>query len=934
MGQQHVVRRRAVLAAAAAAAALPAALRGAPRAGARDTGDVHAGLTARWRQVLLGGDPPAGGPEYTAAVAAQDRTARAHLASLRTGPGRTTPFDDLPLGTASANVTAVAGRLRTIALAHATPASALHGDPEAARAAAAGLALLHDAAYRAGQEAYGNWWDWEIGTPKAVGDLCVLLGDAVGPATRDGLLAATDHFVPDPRRMLRGTLDSTGANRVDLCRVVALRGALGRDEGKLALASAALAGVLDPVPVGDGFHPDGSFLMHTCVAYPGTYGEVLVRGVAELMKLLTGTPWDVAENERQRVVDAVRRTFLPLVHGGLTLDCVRGRAISRTGARDADDGFLLAVDLVNLAGALPPERAATAGELRSVAREWLRRNTWRPLSARQPAQIAAVAPVLADGSLPAPPPLLGHFAFPDMERFVHRRPAWSASLSLNSDRVARYEYMNGENAKGWHTGDGMLLLHLDADPFQHTDGHWPTVDAKRLPGTTVDTAPLPPGAGGDNDHEPLTGTRLSGGVRLDGYGLASVDLRGHASPLTARKSWLFLDDAVLHAGSAISATGGRRIETTVENRRADAPAAVHPGWAHLPGTGGHVFLAGPAPHTVHETRTGTWRDLNASGPTTPVTRRWTTLWLDHGTDPRDASYAWLQLPTASAEATAARSAAPGVRVTALTPDLHAFRTTGTAGPRLTAVTFFAPGSHAGITVDAPCSVLLLEHPGRSLRVAVADPSRTAATVTLTLHGHRHPLSPETADDGLTVLTTSPLRLLAEPGARHGATLTATLRPGPPPRPRRAHLLRPTADATVRGDGTRDDTGPHLTVGPTSRATLSFDLAPLRRTRVHRAVLWLYGAVPNDPATREDDLLFTALRAHSPHRAPPSPPGTATVYPDWTALDVTEAARRLPHPFTVTLAQPTPGPEVRLHSRENPTHPPLLEVITDRHPRSP
>ncbi|KRV47032.1 hypothetical protein AQ490_09755 [Wenjunlia vitaminophila] len=972
MGHGRISRRTVVGAGAGAVtlAAAPRPAAGAGRAGRQEPTpaadqDVHDELLGRWREVLVGGAVPADATDYATAVAAQDRTAQRHLASLRTDPGRTTPWDDLPLGSASANVTSVANRLRTIALCCATPASTLHGDQDAARAVAAGLGVLHASAYRAGQESYGNWWDWEIGTSKSVGDSAVLLGAALPAGTRDGLLAAIDHFVPDPRRMLRDTLESTGANRVDLCRAVAVRGALGRDPERLRLASTSLTGVLDPVLVGDGFHPDGSFVMHTCVAYPGTYGEVLVRGMAELMRLLAGTEWDVAAHERERTVAAVRDTFLPLVHGGLMADSVRGRAIARTTARDADDGFLLTVDLVSLAGALPPAQAETALRLRAVARDWLRRNTWRPLSSRQPVQIATVAAVLADDTLPDAPGLHGHFAYPDMERFVHRRPGWSCSLALNSDRIARYEYMNGENAKGWHTGDGMLQLHLDTDLFHYTEDYWPTVDAKRLPGTTVDTAPLPVGAGGDNDHQPLTGTRWSGGVRLDDVGFASVDLRGTDSPLRARKSWLFLDDAVLCAGSGIRSGPGRGVETVVENRRTDArltidgQAPTGPSaparWAHLAGVGGYVFLSHPPElHALREERTGRWRDLHATGPTTPLTQPYTTLWLDHGADPDDAAYAYLQLPGASFAATAARASYPGVRVTALTPELHAFSSLPGHGPRLTAITFFAPGTHDGITVDAPCSVLLTEEPGTALRVAVADPSRSAATVTVELDRHRSVFPAVTsADEGLHVLDTSPLRLLAEPGARHGASLRAELRPGRPPRRQHARTLVAAADATVRGGVHADDnagTGPLLTVwtaetaDDTHRAYLAFDLSTVR-SRVHRAVLWLYGSIPNDPATRADDLLATGLRAYA---VPPGswtesdltwrtapPPGAAlgtgqaTVYPDWIALEVTGAVTARPGDrLDLALAQQDPGHRVLLHGRENPVHPPLLELITD------
>ncbi|WP_103529395.1 polysaccharide lyase family 8 super-sandwich domain-containing protein, partial [Streptomyces sp. SM12] len=921
-----------------------------------------------------------------------------------------TPWPDLPLDAteaASANVTAVAGRLRALAVACATEASELYGDAAAAGATAAGLRVWWRARYHAGQPQYGNWWDWEIGSPRALTDTLTLLGGAVDDETRAGLLAAVDHFVPDPRRMLRGELWSTGANLVDLCRVVALRGVLGRDEERLALGSSSLSGVLDPVRVGDGFHPDGSFIMHTSVAYPGTYGQVLVKGMAEMMRLLAGTEWDVAERERRLTTEAVDRTFLPLVHQGLMLDAVRGRAVARHNATDADDGFKLAVDLVTLAGALPgdaPDASSgtvpgaargeeEAGRLRAVAKDWLLSNAWRPLDAREPTQIATAALVLADDAVRPRGGPLGHFGFPDMERFVHRRPGWSYCLSLNSDRVARYEYMNGENAHGWHTGDGMALLVLDGDLHQYTDAYWPTADPKRLPGITVDTAELPVGAGGDNDNVPLSGTRWSGQVRLGDIALAAMDLRGVDSPLRARTSWLFLDDGVLTAGSGITADGGRRAETVVDHRSlhdpADPAGAVPgelrvdgrpvgerlgetvrhptPRWAHLGGTGGYVFLRRPGGAggagellSLREDRTGAWRDIREGGPTAPVTRRYLTLLHDHGSDPHGASYAHLVLPGATFAETAARAAYPGVEVLELSGTAHAFRTTpgGLPGHRaatLTALVFFTAGTAAGVTVDGPCAVLLLEGPG-ALRIAVCDPSRSVPAVRVTL-GPRaarpHQAVRETGD-GVTVLTTGPrTELLVETGGAHGASRTITLAPGSPVTPRHARLSPPEASATVRaGRHSGDPQGDparlrvHQASGAdgTSRAYLRFGLpAGVRGEEIERAVLWVYGAIPKDPDSRESDMLQHPLRARTAadraweeatvtwDTAPE--PGAAlgtdwvTTYPDWAGLDVTEAARGARGRLTVVLDQAEEGHETLLDGRGATANPPLLQLVT-------
>ena len=47
-------------------------------------------------------------------------------------------------------------------------------------------------------------------------------------------------------------------------------------------------------------------------------------------------------------------------------------------------------------------------------------------------------------------------------------------VSMHSSRVANFETMNGENIKGWYTGDGMTYIYgKDSSAFTE---FWPTVD--------------------------------------------------------------------------------------------------------------------------------------------------------------------------------------------------------------------------------------------------------------------------------------------------------------------------------------------------------------------------------------------------------------------------------------------------------------------------
>jgi hyaluronate lyase len=106
-----------------------------------------------------------------------------------------------------------------------------------------------------------------------------------------------------------------------------------------------------------------------------------------------------------------------------------------------------------------------------------------------------------------------------------------------------------------------------------------------------------------------------------------------------------------------------------------------------------------------------------------------TLWLDHGTDPVAAGYAYLLLPNAGLALTRARAADPGwARVLANTA-----RQQGVHIPSLgiTAVNFWQAGSAGGLTASAPCAVLVRERPDGTAAVTVSDPRRDLNELTVT-----------------------------------------------------------------------------------------------------------------------------------------------------------------------------------------------------------
>ncbi|MFC9692063.1 polysaccharide lyase 8 family protein [Kribbella sp. NPDC056951] len=742
-----------------------------------------AALRARWAASLTGGtaiDPA--DPDYTAALRRLDTAVASSLGKLDRAPQRTRVFTDYPL-TADPSVANTYVRLEQLATAWATPGSTYHQDAALLTDVLAALESMNQLIYNTTTAEFGNWWSWEIGATRPLASIMVLLYDVLPAEARDRYCAAIDHFVPDPYLMFppARSVVSTGANRVDLCQAIIVRSLVTDDEAKLIHARDGLSDTWQYVTSGDGFYRDGSFIQHTWVAYTGTYGHVLLNGIGKLLALLAQSPWEVTDPKRQILFDSVAKAYLPVVHDTRMMDFVRGRAVSRYNASDHNDGYTVMEAILRLANGVD---ATLATKWRAAVAGWVSRDTFGSVLAG--ASIPRVALIKSlQGVTPAPEPD-GHTLFASMDRAVHRRSGWAYSISMASARIAYYECGNGENDQGFHTGSGMTYLY-DKDNGQYADAFWPTVDRYRLPGITVDKLPLAPKTGGEWGASRPT-TNWVGGSTLAGYAAVGQDLQGLGSPMRARKSWFCLDEYVVALGAGITGTSGHPVETIVENRNlhsdgtnallvngsAEVPElgdakTVAARWAHLDGVAGYVFLDGSTPLQLRrETRTGTWRDINTGGPTTPVDRRYLTMWLDHGVDPTNATYSYLIAPGATAVRTAELARHCSVLVLRNTADVQAI-----LSGRLLLANFWSPGRAAELTADTPCSVVRRAR-GREIDIALSDPTQLATEVRVRLSLPRATIV--SADEGVHLRRTGyGLEITADVTNAAGSTRKLTIR---------------------------------------------------------------------------------------------------------------------------------------------------------------
>jgi hyaluronate lyase len=724
-------------------------------------------LRLRWRRTLTGGvalDTTL--PAVQSRLTSIASTARSDSTALQRAANRSTLWNDLASTTVSADISSTYGRLRDMAIAWATPGQALYQDAGLLADLLSCMDWMDANRYNARSTEYDNWYDWEIGTPAAVDDICILLYDQLTADQLSRYMAAVNKFDSNPSIMIVNTV-STGANLADKCKIALLRGVLLKDGSRITTAVSDLSPVFAYVTAGDGFYVDGSFIQHTHHPYNGSYGLVLLTDVANLLYLLAGSPWDITDPNRANLPLWVTESFAPLLREGLMMDMVRGRAISRSGSPDHAIGHSTIAALLRMSQYAPSVQAVY---LLSSIKRWLADDTSRDYSSNLPLDLVPVARRLLDDASVAPAEIpYASRVYASMDRALHLRPSWAVGIAMHSTRVYNYESINKENLHGWHIGDGMTYLYT-TDLTQFSDTFWPTVDPQRLPGTTVI-------AGSTARQSQTGGSNAVGGSSINGYSAVMMYLQPDGRQLSARKSWFLFDDEMVALGADIrSTTASQTVETIIESRRG---ATLTPGsadkWTHLDGANiGYVFPDGAGWKSRNETRSGAWSDINGGGSSSQLTAQYQTLWFDHGIQPSGAKYSYIVLPGKSAADTAAYAGSPAVQV--LQNDAQAQAVTH-AGLGIRGVNFWVPGTAGGIASDSIASVLVHQANGL-MAVAVSDPTQ-ANDGAIHLEIATPTVAVVSTDTGVTVDQTSPtLKLSVNVKSAYGKTFHAVLRTAP------------------------------------------------------------------------------------------------------------------------------------------------------------
>lgn len=686
-------------------------------------------------------------------------------------------WSDTTSTTNSAHITTQYNRLYDMAVAYSINGSDLKGNDALLNDIKDGLKWLKDNRYD-GNKFYNNWWDWEIGAPQKLNGILAMLRSEFTDLEIIEYTDIIDAYVKDPTMHTQGRYPAVGANRADMCKVVIYSGLLSKNEDRINLGISKLDPLFKYVEEiieeegqkVDGYYKDGSWVEHGSIPYAGSYGAVLIDGVGEMAHILNDTPWAIDEDKLNKIYQVIIDSFEPLIYKGVMMNMVSGRAISRANERDYGHGFGVMRRILAFYTESAPEEYRD--RYKAMIKQWIESNDKRDIignSTNLQFTVQAKA-LMKDNNVAARGELIGNYIYPNMDRVVHRRPGYVFGLSMYSSRIANYESLNGENLKGYHTSDGMTYLY-NGDIGQYSNDFWPTVDSKRLPGTTVDTKNIFENVVGKSYGPGETATSMQdwvGGASLGDYGVSGMYLDNKRSnpnkdlgmDLEAKKSYFMFDNEIVALGAGVNSTKDNGVETIIENRlinktsdkiyingenvseSIDTEVKVdNVKWAYLEGEDvnssiGYYLPKESSINVKRDTRTGSWKEINNGQSATPITNTFFTMWKDHGTNPTNDTYEYVLLPNISKEDTASYAESSEIEILVNNEDVQAVRENS---KNIFAANFWNDKEVEvdGIKVNKKAS-LIMQKQNEILSISVSDPTmKNSDVITIELDEKLH-----------------------------------------------------------------------------------------------------------------------------------------------------------------------------------------------------
>lgn len=491
------------------------------------------------------------------------------LSSISSQADRTYLWEKFSNYKTSANLTATYRKLEEMAKQVTNPSSRYYQDETVIRTVRDSMEWMHKHVYNSEKSIVGNWWDYEIGTPRAINNTLSLMKKYFSDEEIKKYTDVIEKFVPDPEHFRKTTdnpFKALGGNLVDMGRVKVIAGLLRKDDQEISSTIRSIEQVFKLVDQGEGFYQDGSYIDHTNVAYTGAYGNVLIDGLSQLLPVIQKTKSPIDKDKMQTMYHWIDKSFAPLLVNGELMDMSRGRSISRANS----EGHVAAVEVLRgIHRIADMSEGETKQRLQSLVKTIVQSDSYYDVfkNLKTYKDISLMQSLLSDAGVASVPRISYLSAFNKMDKtaMYNAEKGFGFGLSLFSSRTLNYEHMNKENKRGWYTSDGMFYLY-NGDLSHYSDGYWPTVNPYKMPGTTETDAKR-----SDSDTGKVLPSAFVGTSKLDETNAtATMDFTNWNQTLTAHKSWFMLKDKIAFLGSNIQNTSTDTAATTIDQRKLES----------------------------------------------------------------------------------------------------------------------------------------------------------------------------------------------------------------------------------------------------------------------------------------------------------------------------------------------------------------------------
>lgn len=500
-------------------------------------------------------------------------------------------------------------RLYALAKLYKCPSSRWFGDSGLKEILHRGIAFWYDR-----MPVCPNWWHNDIGVPKKLTTVLLMIRDELSQAEIEGGLKVLE----------RSKFGKTGQNKAWLAGNQLMKGLLIDDADLVEEAKRQIAEEIY-VTEEEGVQPDWSFHQHGPQIQFGNYGLCYAEALSFWFRVLDGTPYAFSGEQYDVLSNLMKEGICRSVWKGYMDPSFCGRQNFINGNRGK--AFSLAVAQQNLAAI--PSFAPEGFDAMAKAN-------------LQPDEYANS--------------LVGARYYPRSDCGIYRTAHWYGSIRMHSERTIGFEFTNRENTLGNFSADGALVVMTDGDEYHNIFGHW---DWRKVPGVTAyeDGKPI---KSDDSAEAKRNNSSHVGGAVLKDIMCSTMELERDG--LHALKSAFFFPGAVVNLGADIRVSRDdiSLVTTALEQNNLDGEALSGTNWVNHDGKS-YVSLDGTPLKVYTGGQEGLWDPIDPFYVDKKSEGDVFKCWFEH--NPAEvSSYAYAVIPGVAAADTDAAVAAQKIKV--------------------------------------------------------------------------------------------------------------------------------------------------------------------------------------------------------------------------------------------------------------------------------